>query len=367
MSLSSTQDSGSISSSQNDHLSQPSSAAGLFPAVLSEHPPVIRPSMALPSLFGGPCLHEDENRHSRHWSCCYAVGDDGQLSIGETAPKLDAIKHIGESHQQMMTRLKPYSLSACRLNVTSSNKLTKLSGVWIKGATRDVILTVSHFKRDDNPKILASAGNTKAEVVTTACGDWVATPPVECELFYDYKDPGGERDFAIFVPCTSKSARSPAQSIPIGTLFADAKVSSDIVLSIGYNTLPTAAEKDHPNANVQNCRCISCWYASGNAISQKFSCSIDAPTEQILTPGCRSISVGKWVQAQDQQRACHTVTGWYGISGAGMYTPDEQGNIRLVALYQCGIFNGSDCDKNGAVTITADVLRCLHEVDVMDL
>jgi hypothetical protein len=105
--------------------------------------------------------------------------------------------------------------------VTSSNKTTNLSGVWIKGASRDIILTVSHFKKD--PKVSTSNKNTTAEVFTSTFGDsLLGAVGLKCKLVHDFNDPGGERDFAIFAPDSDENVRSPAQSITIGSILTDA-------------------------------------------------------------------------------------------------------------------------------------------------
>ncbi|KAF2235984.1 hypothetical protein EV356DRAFT_499246 [Viridothelium virens] len=88
------------------------------------------------------------------------------------------------------------------------------------------------------------------------------------------------------------------------------------------------------------------------------------PHPRILAPGLRVISVGEWMPHQNSRKVCHTVTGWYGISGAGMYTKDGQGNLRLVALFQGGIFRDPDSDKNEAVIIPSDVLRHVNKAGV---
>ena len=227
-----------------------------------------------------------------------------------------------------MTRLSPYSLSACRLDVVSSNQQTELSGVWVRGLTRDIVLTVSHFKKD--PKITTNAGNTTAKVFTTLTGNLSSKNPIQCELFHDFNDPDGKSDFAIFVPCGDKKLRSPAQAIKQTDILANSTSTSGTVISFGYNTSPTAPVNNHPDPSVRDCRCLNCWQGSANLVCQQLNQNLASPSPCILAPGLRTISVGDWVSRQG--KVLHTTTGWYGISGAGMYAKDGQGNLRLVAL-----------------------------------
>ena len=234
-----------------------------------------------------------------------------------------------------MTRLGPYSQSSCRLVVKSSNLRTELSGVWVHGRVRDVILTVSHFQKD--PKVTAGPMNTTAEIFSDCFGNSINALPIKCELYYDFNDPMGEQDFAIFVPCSDKISRSPARAIDIATISSEANSLSGIAIGFGFNSPPTAAENGHPDNSVTHCGCINCWYGSGNAVRQKLQKNDAVPDPRVLSAGWRTITVGKWTQLQGQRQICHTATGWCGISGAGMYTQDMQGQVRLVAL--CKFFN----------------------------
>lgn len=227
-----------------------------------------------------------------------------------------------------MTRLKPYSLSACRLRVTSSNQITELSGVWIKGVSRDIILTVSHFKKD--AKISTCTENTTAEASTTTIGNFPYAL-VKCNLVHDFNDPGGERDFAVFSPCSDTNARSPTQSISIESILTGARSLSGVAISFGYNTMPTILQDGHPDPNIQDCPCIGCWSGSASGLSTSLNANLPSPNPHALGPDHRTISVGEWKQPLNG-KACHTVTGWYGISGAGMYASDDQGQLCLVAL-----------------------------------
>ncbi|KAF2240010.1 hypothetical protein EV356DRAFT_511309 [Viridothelium virens] len=257
-----------------------------------------------------------------------------------------------------MTRLKPYSLSSCRLVVLSSDLQTELSGVWIRGLTRDVILTVSHFKKD--ARVPATAANTTAEVYTTLLGNGIPNPQVKCELFHDLNDPIGENDFAIFTPCGDGNHRSPIQSIPTALISTAATSLSGTAISFGFNASPAPADNKHLNTSVHDCTCTNCWYASAYNVSKNLQ-GVEPPDPRVLAAGARTIGVGKWLQTAGQRQVRHTVTGWYGISGAGMYTQDARGQVRLVALFQSGIFEGPDSNMNGAVTIPIDVLRRLEE------
>ncbi|KAI9658334.1 MAG: hypothetical protein M1821_002467 [Bathelium mastoideum] len=88
---------------------------------------------------------------------------------------------------------------------------------------------------------------------------------------------------------------------------------------------------------------------------------MDAADPMILVPGQRSVGVGRWMDTQNNQILHHTITGWHGVSGSGIYAQDSQGRVRLVALFQRGIFEEPNTDKNGAVVIPSDVLRRLDE------
>lgn len=234
-----------------------------------------------------------------------------------------------------MTRLQPYSLSACKLYVTSSNQETQLSGVWVRGAIRDVVLTVSHFKKDT--KIPTNNKNTTAKVFTVLDGNVLNAQHTKCELFFDFNDPCGEKDFAVFTPCIDEDARSPAQAITLATISTKAWPFFSPAISFGYNTAPTKGEDGHPNGRVQDCPCSSCWYASGNAVCEKLARDkASVPSyEDALRPGFRTISVGEWKQGQGPEKICHTATGWYGIFGAGMYTKESDGKLHLVGLCKC--------------------------------
>ncbi|KAF2239910.1 hypothetical protein EV356DRAFT_511216 [Viridothelium virens] len=331
----------------------------LFPYIPSS--PSELPSMAVSSLFGGPCVHGDGN--SQFWSRCHLIYDDGQLETYQDPSELDVIRDVGESLQQAIARLNPYSLSACRLKVTSSNQGTELSGVWIKGLTRDVILTVSHFKKDTTKP--TSASNTTAEAFTTMIGSTFSAVPIRCELFHDFDNPGGPRDFAIFTSCSGENSRSPAHSIPTTEIIPEAGSLSGIAISFGYNTILPEGKEKHPDPNIHNCNCTKCWYGSSNSVLQRLNANLSPPDPRLLlAPGLRSISVGQWIPAQDQQ-PCHTATGWYGTSGSGMYTRDGEGTIRLVALFQLEIFKGPDSEMNQAVVIPSDVCKRLDEAGVM--
>jgi hypothetical protein len=258
-----------------------------------------------------------------------------------------------------LTGLQPYSLSACRLKVTSSNETTNLSGVWIKGASRDVILTVSHFKKD--PKISTSTENTTAEVFTSIVGNTLpGALGLKCKLVYDFNDPIGERDFAIFTPNSHENVRSPTQSVAMGSIFIEATLRSGLAISFGYNSTPTEPREHHPDPDeVQRCPCTYCWYASGLAVSTKLNVDL-ALREQHLDPlslggGHRSIGVGEWKLGQNGKNY-HTIPGWYGISGAGMYAYDLSGQLRLVAL--CRFFNVSLLYRtNNFISSVRDVHR----------
>ena len=229
-----------------------------------------------------------------------------------------------------MARLSPYSLSACRLDVTSSNKRTELSGVWIRGLTRDIVLTVSRFKKDT--KVSTSVKNTTAEVFTTLTGNASQDTPVKCGLFRDFNDPCGKRDFAIFVPCSDEDVRSPAQAVERATILPDTTSLSGIVISFGYNSQPSAEISNHPDPEDTDCHCINCWYGGGNIVCQKLDENLTPPRPHILGSGYRVLGIGHWSLSQGSHQIRHNVTGWYGISGAGMYSKDSQGNFRLMAL-----------------------------------
>ena len=224
-----------------------------------------------------------------------------------------------------MDRLKTFSLSACRLKVNSSNKHTELSGVWVKGLTRDSILTVSHFAKSSS----ATSANTTAKVFSTFVGNEPRCEAVDCKLVYDFSNATNKKDFAIFAP--KEDIRRPVfQSIPIPLILPEVSTLSGLAISFGYNTAPTSKIESHINLPVQDCPCTNCWYASG------LRPDLGPLEPNALVPGHRTISVGEWKQSQSLD-VYHTVTGWYGISGAGMYAKDKAENIHLVAL--CKFWN----------------------------
>lgn len=180
-----------------------------------------------------------------------------------------------------MNRLKVYGLSACRLNITSSNNETEFSGVWIRGVTRDIILTVSHFTKDPT--------NTTAEAFSTYDANDFNSPSVKCELIHDFNDAMGKRDFAIFAPCSSENTRSPTQSITIAAILPEVGLLSTIAILFNYNAAPTAGNPNHLALPVQNCCCLNYWYINGLAVRG----NLNMLNPKTLQPGRRTISVDK--------------------------------------------------------------------------
>ncbi|KAI9694340.1 MAG: hypothetical protein M1820_008988 [Bogoriella megaspora] len=338
--------------SDQNHSTQTLSRSSAFPAIIRRRSLSPRPSTAVPSAFGGPCVHRQGS--SKSWSLCYVVQDDGQLQPQRDVSELDVIKKPEESLEQEMDRLKLYSLSACRLIVTSSGTVTKLSGVWIKGRTRDIILTASPFGKD----LIVSPENTTAEVFPTYAGDNFNCPSVKCGLIHDFNNAMEKKSFAIFAPLSGEDTRSPAQSVEIQAILPEAGPLFGTAVSFGYNGEATKKNPDHDALAISDCRCITCWRASALSVCP----DLDSPDPRALHPDYRTISVGEWKHSQTSgEEVCHTVTGWYGTSGAGMYAEDGDKNFRLVALFQNGIQSGLDLDKNGAVVITREVVQCLDE------
>ncbi|KAI9711457.1 MAG: hypothetical protein M1820_002020 [Bogoriella megaspora] len=364
--------------------------SGLFPFV-HETPP--KPtSMAESSLYGGPCLHET----GKGWSCCHMVQDDGSILVNALSssvvtitgqplqqasfltnlaahkegcstpianPMKDAVTSLTTQSAAAANCLKPYTLSACRLTVDSSNLKTDLSGVWVKGQTRDIILTVSHFKkRTDVP---ATEKNTLATAYTSMTGSLTIGNPTICELYYDFGDVNGPLDFAVFVPRSQSDPRSPASALPTSKIMTEALPSThlNIAISVGYNSEPKQGVNGHPDSRTRNdaCSCVNCWFGSGNEVTRNLGTNMSSPGPNILVPDFRVVGIGKWDHFVAPGQILHTVTGWYGISGAGMYHPDGSGDFRLFALFQKGILEGDNSDKNGAVTIPRSVVDKLEQ------
>ncbi|KAI9677360.1 MAG: hypothetical protein M1822_008167 [Bathelium mastoideum] len=263
-----------------------------------------------------------------------------------------------------MARLSPYSLSACKLKTTNATGSMDLSGVWIQGANRDVVLTVSHFVKAKPSENHSGIQATTAEVFTSAFGNLSsARKGIKCELFCDFDNPGGDKDFAVFVPCDGERSRSPGRAVLSETILPDATSLSGTVISFGYNGTPAAAVPNHPDPQIKagSCSCENCWIGSGNTVRAKFGPNLETPDPSILAPGLRVMAVGEWTPSTISRQPFHTATGWYGISGSGMYAKDKQDRLRLVAIFQAGVFEGPDTDKNRAVVIPNDVLECLRK------
>ncbi|KAF2236903.1 hypothetical protein EV356DRAFT_512191 [Viridothelium virens] len=298
----------------------------LFPLPIPERK---IPTMASVSPFGGPCMYTGQDAY--HWSSCYCVDDSGQVSSHGPLPVLGQIQNTGETLLQTMARLSQYSLSACKLQLENEAGSMELSGIWIRGEKRDVILTVSHFPK---PKDNGNAQMITAKVYTDFLGNLTLhTPSIQCEIFLDFNNPSGPKDFAIFTPCKNQPTRSPKQAIPLTSIMPDTGLLSGKVVSFGYNGAVAPALPGHPDPQAcPSCSCENCWYGSGNTIREKVNHTIKAPDPRILAAGHRVMTVGEWSPSPNPHQPLHTATGWYGISGSGMYTRDNHNQFKEASL-----------------------------------